>query len=346
VSKTKTYAIRTAGILAALILFAVAAAGAYLIADDYMRRSQLPARVTIGGFDVSDMELERAREAVEDAVASPLLQPVEITFNSETYTLNPAESLTVDMDGMFTEAMIAKTHVTLPERAYRFVAQEPLETEVETMLDVDGTPVSSWIDEVASTIDTDPVNASVELVEGEVVVTSSTVGYRTLRDEASEAITLALLEGEKSVSLPVEVVEPEVAEEDLGKWIIVDLSERRLYLHEGVEVVDKYGVAIGTARHPTPRGSWEIVQKRYMPTWRNPGSAWAADMPDYIGPGPSNPLGTRALNLNASGIRIHGTTANSSIGRAASHGCMRMHRWDVEELYEKVEVGTPVFVVR
>jgi lipoprotein-anchoring transpeptidase ErfK/SrfK len=67
-------------------------------------------------------------------------------------------------------------------------------------------------------------------------------------------------------------------------------------------------------------------------------------MPAYIPPGPSNPLGTRALNLDASGIRIHGTTQDWSIGHAASHGCMRMHRWDVEELYELVEVGTPVII--
>ena len=149
-SKTKTYAIRTTGVLAALILFAVAAAGAWLIADDYMRRTQLPAGVTIGGHDVSEMELDSAQAAVEEAVANPLLQPVEITFNTESYTLDPAESLTVDMDAMLEQAMTAKTQVTLAERAYRFVAQEPVTTEVETMLDVDGTPVSSWIDSVAS----------------------------------------------------------------------------------------------------------------------------------------------------------------------------------------------------
>jgi lipoprotein-anchoring transpeptidase ErfK/SrfK len=345
VSKTKTYAIRGTGIIAALILFATAAAGAWLIADDYMRRSELPAGVTIGGHDVSEMELTIAQEAVNEAVASPLLQPVEITFNSESYTLDPAESLTVDMDSMLAEAMTPKTDVTIAERAYRFVAQDPLDVEVETMLDVDGTPVSAWIDEVASEIDTEPVNAAFSLVDDEVVITSSTVGYETKREQAAEAITEALLEGSKTVTLPVKVLQPEVTEETLGRTIIVDLSERRLYLYDGVEVMEKYGVAIGTPRHPTPRGEWEIVQKRYMPTWRNPGSAWAADMPDYIAPGPSNPLGTRALNLDASGIRIHGTTSNWSIGRAASHGCMRMHRWDVEELYEEVEVGTKVFIV-
>jgi L,D-transpeptidase ErfK/SrfK len=68
-------------------------------------------------------------------------------------------------------------------------------------------------------------------------------------------------------------------------------------------------------------------------------------MPETIPPGPGNPLGTRALNLNASGIRIHGTANVNSIGTAASHGCVRMVQRDVEELYDLVDVGTPVFVV-
>jgi L,D-transpeptidase ErfK/SrfK len=68
-------------------------------------------------------------------------------------------------------------------------------------------------------------------------------------------------------------------------------------------------------------------------------------MPAYIPPGPNNPLGTRALYLNTSGIRIHGTSKRSSIGTAASHGCMRMLREDVEALYPLVPVGTKIHIV-
>jgi lipoprotein-anchoring transpeptidase ErfK/SrfK len=68
-------------------------------------------------------------------------------------------------------------------------------------------------------------------------------------------------------------------------------------------------------------------------------------MPRSIAPGPTNPLGTRALNLTAPSIRFHGTTNIGSIGTAASHGCMRMRRPDIEDLYERVEVGTKVFII-
>jgi lipoprotein-anchoring transpeptidase ErfK/SrfK len=69
------------------------------------------------------------------------------------------------------------------------------------------------------------------------------------------------------------------------------------------------------------------------------------DMPAFIGPGPGNPLGTRAMNLSASGIRIHGTPDAGSIGGPASHGCIRMLIHDAEELFDAVDVGTPVMIV-
>jgi len=100
-------------------------------------------------------------------------------------------------------------------------------------------------------------------------------------------------------------------------------------------------------RYPTPLGWWKIVAKQVDPTWRNNGAEWATTMPDSIPGGPFGPLGTRALYLNASGIRIHGIPPSEdwSIGNAASHGCMRTHRWDVEDLYPRVPVGTRVIIV-
>ena len=80
-----------------------------------------------------------------------------------------------------------------------------------------------------------------------------------------------------------------------------------------------------------------------MPTWVNPDpDGWGADMPEVIPPGPDNPLGTRALNWSAPAIRFHGTSADYSIGYNASHGCVRLHMSDVEQLYELVDVGTPI----
>jgi L,D-transpeptidase ErfK/SrfK len=108
-----------------------------------------------------------------------------------------------------------------------------------------------------------------------------------------------------------------------------------------------YPVATGQPSFPTPQGTWEVVAKRMNPTWTNPApDGWGADMPASIPPGPGNPLGTRAMALNASGILIHGTYASYSIGSYASHGCIRMLLSDVEALFPQVPTGTPVLVHR
>ena len=78
--------------------------------------------------------------------------------------------------------------------------------------------------------------------------------------------------------------------------------------------------------------------------WINPGTPWAASMPPMIGPGPSNPLGLRALRLDASGVLIHGTPEDSSVGHWASHGCIRMHESDAIALYPLVPLGTRVII--
>jgi hypothetical protein len=80
-----------------------------------------------------------------------------------------------------------------------------------------------------------------------------------------------------------------------------------------------------------------------MPTWVNPDpTGWGASMPLSIPPGPGNPLGLRALNWSAEAIRFHGTSATYSLGYNASHGCIRMSNTDVIQLYDMVEVGTPI----
>ena len=118
-------------------------------------------------------------------------------------------------------------------------------------------------------------------------------------------------------------------------------------LADGITLVKSYSVATGQLDlYPTPLGHFEIIAKRLNPTWYNPAlDTWGKDEPAIIPPGPDNPLGTRAMDLSAPGIRIHGTLNDASIGHWASHGCIRMHIPDSEALYPLVPVGTPVFII-
>lgn len=134
----------------------------------------------------------------------------------------------------------------------------------------------------------------------------------------------------------------------LGKAIKVDISERMLYLYDRGVIVAKYRVAVGMRGYSTPTGVFTIGAKRANPTWGNPGSKWARRMPRVIKPGPKNPLGLRAMNLNSggrdTGFRIHGTSNTRSLGRAASHGCIRVANQNVVTLFSVTPAGTQVFI--
>jgi lipoprotein-anchoring transpeptidase ErfK/SrfK len=155
----------------------------------------------------------------------------------------------------------------------------------------------------------------------------------------------ALRGGRSDVELRTVAVKPSVTEDDLGFTIVVRTSTNRLYLYDGFDLRKSYVVATGQPQYPTPLGHFEIINKRINPTWINPAlDTWGKDEPAMIPPGPDNPLGTRALDLDAPGIRIHGTPDDASIGLHASHGCIRMHIPDSEDLFGRVPVGTRVII--
>ncbi len=127
----------------------------------------------------------------------------------------------------------------------------------------------------------------------------------------------------------------------VGKIVIL-IGKRRLQLVRDGKVVRTYRIAVGQPAYPTPTGNYFVVNKESDPTWTPPpDSAWAKGL-GPIPPGPGNPLGTRWIGTSAPAVGIHGTNAPSSIGTAASHGCIRMRIPDVEALYEEVSVGMPV----
>lgn len=128
--------------------------------------------------------------------------------------------------------------------------------------------------------------------------------------------------------------------------IIVVNSERKLYyvLGDGQAIV--YPVAVGK-----PREQWTgqsiVTRMRENPSWSPTRSMRRKNprLPRYMPPGPKNPLGVRAIYLGWSAYRIHGTISPRSIGRAASSGCFRMLNKHVVDLYERVHIGAPVYVV-
>jgi lipoprotein-anchoring transpeptidase ErfK/SrfK len=130
--------------------------------------------------------------------------------------------------------------------------------------------------------------------------------------------------------------------------IVVRTSERKLYLTLGDGRAIRYPVAVGM-RGRQWSGTARIDGKYVEPAWSPPAEVKRAkpSIPNVIPPGPSNPMGLRALTLDRGQYAIHGTTRGmrASIGSAASFGCIRMYNEDVVDLFDRVPVGTQVVVL-
>lgn len=116
--------------------------------------------------------------------------------------------------------------------------------------------------------------------------------------------------------------------------VVVSIPHRKLALIENGRVSKIYPVAVGAQKTPSPAGAFAVKSRLTNPTYYHPGKVIPA--------GANNPLGTRWIGLSTKGYGIHGTNAEESIGKAASHGCIRMHRKDLEELFAQVQVGDQV----
>ena len=116
--------------------------------------------------------------------------------------------------------------------------------------------------------------------------------------------------------------------------VVVSIPERKLVLVADGRVVKVYRVAVGAKVSPSPRGEFRIAVRIPEATYYHSGVV--------IPSGEQSPIGTRWIGLDQAGYGIHGTNAPGSIGKAASHGCIRMRNRDAEELFEMVRVGDVV----
>src|SRR5260370_2873166 len=126
--------------------------------------------------------------------------------------------------------------------------------------------------------------------------------------------------------------------EESKRRIVISIADRKLAVVEDGRVVKIYPTAVGADATPSPTGVFRIANRAPNPTWYEPHRK-------IVPPGKANPLGTRWMGLSHKGYGIHGTNNQSSVGHNVSHGCIRMRKADVEELFELVKVGDVVEMV-
>ena len=130
--------------------------------------------------------------------------------------------------------------------------------------------------------------------------------------------------------------------------VLVDIDSRAVHFwSEDQSIYKLYPSSVPLTDDLTRRGRTQVVLKDPEPDWRPTPSMKQRnpEWPDYIGPGPQNPLGTRSLHLSWTYYRIHGTHDTRKIGRKSSNGCIGLYNEHIEELYEMAKVGTQVLLI-
>ena len=334
-------------ILISLITAAVLMTGSAVWALNYDQASskKMLDGTTVGAVDVGGLRHQAALDKVRASIEDPLRRPIRVraeSFDAETTAWDLG--LRVDVPSAVRTAMDRSNEGNLVQRVWRrmFGSSAP---RVQLAPQWGEGEVSTLLDRAAKAVELAPRDAKVDASSGWVTIVPPKTGRKLDMERSREAVVDAAKNGSTSVDLVTETVQPAVGAEAVQKVILVRTGENTLHLYENGRIAKTWPVATGAAGFPTPTGIWRVNSKLTNPTWINPRSAWSANMPATIPPGPNNPLGTKALALNASGILIHATPDRGSIGYSVSHGCIRMTEADEADLFGRVSTGTIVAIV-
>lgn len=339
----------TLAILVLLGVLFLGAAGAAYATYDYSNEYEgrmLPG-TTIAGVDVGGMDRDEALAAVRAAVRPQVRRTVEVEWQERTWDVTPAKIGAYTTAGRAVDVALAESAETSFFQKMRMrVLGDELDHTGDVAIRYPRKGARAFLEGVASSLNREVQNASLDYSTGWVKFVEARDGRRVDVASSHGAFMKALRTGSDSVTLKVKVTKPEKTTDDFDQVLLVRIGENKLYLYEDGKITHEWSVATGQPEYMTPTGLFEVELKRYMPTWVNPApDTWGANMPASIPPGPGNPLGLRAINWTAPAIRFHGTSATYSLGYNASHGCVRMANEDVIQLYDMIEVGTPIVSV-
>lgn len=343
---------RKSQILIAAVVFLLigGAVGAY--AYDGSQKDEIANGVTVSGVNVSGMTHQEALDAVTARVLSPKRKPVTVKFRKQSWTL-PAKELKIraDVKRSVDRAFAESRSGSLPERVLREVTGDSVDAAVPVKVSYSRPAVNQFVREVADGVQINAVDASVQAGPDSLSVVKAENGHK-LRDNLLTEELTGLLDrgrGSRTLAAQVNVLKPSVTTEKVAEqyptYLTLDRGGFQLKLWRNLELEKTYTVAVGKIGMETPAGLYTIQNKQVDPAWHVPDSDWAGDLAGQVIPGgiAENPLKARWMGIY-DGAGIHGTSETASLGSAASHGCVRMDVPDVIDLYDRVDVGTPIYI--
>jgi lipoprotein-anchoring transpeptidase ErfK/SrfK len=336
-------------LLIAAVLLVVVVGGAY--AYDSSQKDEIADGVTVAGVDVGGLNEDEAAAKVQRKLLAPLKHSLKVSFDGESWTLSGKQlKIRADVDGAVEEALEDSQEGGLPGRLVRYVSGGEVDESITPEVEYSVPAVNRFVRKVAEEVNREPKNADVEPSGDSLEVVAGEPGRKLRDNELEKDLKAAVLNANAphTIKAKVHSIAPEVTKKEVAaeypSYLTLDRSTFTLRLWKHLKLAKTYTVAVGMEGLETPEGLYAIQEKEENPVWHVPLSDWAGSLAGQtIPPGPSNPIKARWMGIYE-GAGIHGTEETYSLGSAASHGCIRMAIPDVEELYDEVEVGTPIFI--
>lgn len=333
-----------------LLVAAGSAGAAYAWYWDRGQADVIAAGVRVAGVPVGGLHATAAAALVRQRVADPLARPLRLVAGDWSLTLERrALGVHVDVPDLVGAAVRASRRGGIDGRVLRALQGTKLEVDVPLQVAVSSEAIDGVVAGVSKALSQPARSARVVPSATRLRIVPSRNG-RAVDDAAfRRALRAALIDPTASrVTVPTRVVRPRVPTSALGRkypsFLLIDREHFRLRLFRHLKLARTYPIAVGMQGLATPAGLYRIDDREVDPPWHVPQSAWAGSLAGKtIPPGPSDPIKARWLGFY-DGAGIHGTDELSSIGHAASHGCVRMAIPDVIALFPLVPLGTPIYV--
>jgi lipoprotein-anchoring transpeptidase ErfK/SrfK len=338
-------------IAVAALLVVLGAAVAAVAVFDARAKDHIAKGVTVSGVDVGGLTPAQARAKLHRALLAPLGQPIVVHHGSGTWQLSAQQAgISANINGMVDEAMQRSRQGSILSRAFREATGGRVAARLPGQVSFSRGAVHQLVSRVEGSVNRAPQDAKVDFsgsgVNKEPSKSGLAVKAQLLEDQILHAVARPGAPRTfvaQTRRLAAKVTSGQLADK-YPAVIIVNRGAFRLSLYKHLTLAKTYSIAVGRQGLETPAGLYDIQDKQVNPSWHVPNSSWAGKLAGrVIPPGPDDPIKARWMGFNG-GAGIHGTDEDSSIGTAASHGCIRMHIPDVIDLYSQVSVGSPVYV--
>jgi L,D-transpeptidase catalytic domain/Putative peptidoglycan binding domain len=337
-----------AAVVALLLIGGAVAAYVY----DSGRDDLIAKGVTVAGVDVGGMRSDAATRLLQQRLAARIERPIVVRANHRRFRMSARKAgVSTDVGGMVAEAVQASRSGNTFSRAWRDLTGGEVNKHVDLRMNYSKDAVTELVARVKKTVNRKPQDASIKPSASGLQRVPSHTGVGLQADDLQHRIEAAISnpEARHLVQARMRIVQPKVSTEELADanpwYIVINRPAFKLTVYDRLRVKKTYTVAVGQVGLETPAGLYHVQNKAINPAWHVPNSAWAGDLAGKVisGDDPTNPIKARWLGI-FDGAGIHGTDEVSSLGHAASHGCIRMAIPDVIEVYDEVPVGAPVYI--